>query len=124
MPFSADTHNAIHNYLEKVLSRYVKEALKTPGEKPFHSRLLPILGESRFSERSFSTRTGSWFQAIALMVARQYHQEAHSPYLVKGRIRPAAEALITDIVEAMDHGKPRKIPNRIRDLAEVQAVQA
>jgi hypothetical protein len=84
---------------------------------------MPILADSKFSERSFSTRSGSWFQAIAKMVASHFHEEAHLNFLVEGRIQPAAEATITAIVEQMDHGAPRRTPSRARDIRQVLGVQ-
>jgi hypothetical protein len=115
---------AIHDYLYKVVSRYVEENRASPGEKPFHVRLLPILAEVRFSERSFSTRSGSWFQQIAKMVASQFHAEAHLNFLVEGRIQPAAAAHIEQITEEMDHGRPKRKPSREKDIQEVLTVQA
>jgi hypothetical protein len=77
-----------------------------------------------FSERSFSTRLGGWFQDIAQYVASQYNPEAHTNYLVEGNIQPAASAHIAALLEAMDHGIPRRVPNRMRDIEEVLTVQS
>ena len=124
MPLNTQTRAAIADYLYKVVSRYVEEHRAVTGEKPFHVRLLPILAEVRFSERSFSTRSGSWFQQIAKIVASQFHAEAHSNFLVEGRIQPAAAAHIEQITEEMDHGRPKRKPNRDGDIKEVLTVQS
>ncbi len=76
-----------------------------------------------FPNVSFSTRLGNWFQNIARMVALQYNQEARNNYLVDGHIRPAASAHIAALLAAMDHGHPRRVPNRTADLTEVLMVQ-
>lgn len=114
----------VFNYLHSQVARYVQESLRNPGSKPFHERLMPPLSETPFSERSFSTRLGGWFQTIAKIVATQYHLEAHSNYLVEGRVRPAATSYIEDILDEMDHGHPRRHPNRKTDVAQVLAVQS
>lgn len=85
---------------------------------------MPVLGETVFSERSFSTRSGSWFQKIATIVAKDFHKSAHSNFEVTGHIQPAAEAHIKAIVEEMDHGKPKRVPHREKDLFEVLTVQS
>jgi hypothetical protein len=79
---------------------------------------MPPLSLVPFSERSFSTRLGGWFQEMALAVASQYNAEAHTNYLVGGHIQPAASAHIAAILEAMDHGNPRRIPNRELDIVK------
>lgn len=123
MPLSPKAKTEIREYLYKQVHRFVQESLKAPGYKPFHVRLMPILGESQFSERSFSTRSGSWFQRIALQVARDFHRRAESNFAVKGKLSPAAEAHINEILEDMDHGKPKRKPNRKKELEEVMTVQ-
>lgn len=126
MPLSNDTRQAVSDYLFRVVSKIVedkrKKKKKSP-EKPFHDRLFPILAEAKFSERSFSTSSGSWFQQIALMVAKQFHSEARLNFSVEGRIQPAAAALIEAITEEMDHGSPKRRPDRERDCNEVLTVQ-
>lgn len=124
MPLTSSTRGVIKDYLLKVVSKFVTESLEGTTEKPFHSRLMPILGEAQFSERSFSTRSGSWFQSMAVLVAKDFHEDARSNYLVSGQIQPAAEAHINAIVEAMDHGRPRRKPNRRIDTEEVLTVQS
>lgn len=124
MPLTRDTREAIRAYLLGRVRAYINRSLtNTRTEKPFHSRLMPGIFETRFSERSFSTSTGSWFQRIAQLVASQYHQRAVTGHLVTGRIAAAAEAHIQAIVEEMDHGRPRRVPNREQDLAEVHPIQ-
>lgn len=124
MPLTFKARQSIRDYLLKVVTKFINDSLKTTSEKPFHSRLMPILGDVQYSERSFSTRSGSWFQSIAVMVARDFHQDAQSNHLVSGHIQPAAEAHINAIVERMDHGQPKRIPNRRTDLTEVLTVQS
>jgi hypothetical protein len=124
MPLTSKTRESIKSYLSKVVAKFLSESLASATEKPFHSRLMPILGEAKFSERSFSTRSGSWFQSIAVLVAKDFHQDAQSNYLVSGHIQPAAEAHINAIVEAMDHGRPKRKPNRQTDIQEVLTVQS
>jgi len=124
LPLNKTTRAAIRDYLYKVVSRYVEENRSSAKEKPFHVRLLPILSEVRFSERSFSTRSGSWFQHLATLIATQFHAEAQSNFLVEGRIQAAAAAHIETITELMDHGKPKRKPNREKDNHEVLTVQS
>jgi len=124
MALSGTTREQIREYLLKQMTRYVRESLSNAGEKPFHERLMPPLSAVPFSERSFSTRLGGWFQNIARMVALQYNQEAATNHLVEGRIRPAASAHIEAILAEMDHGHPRRPPNRATDIAEVLTVQS
>ncbi|MDP4198413.1 MAG: TdeIII family type II restriction endonuclease [Bacteroidota bacterium] len=123
MPLTETTRQAIHDYLLRQVTRFVQDNRATARQKPFHVRLLPILSEVKFSERSFSTRSGSWFQEMARLVASQFHRAATLGYSVTGRIQPAAEADIVAITELMDHGVPRRIPNRANDIARVLGVQ-
>jgi hypothetical protein len=127
MSLNSETRFAISEYLYKVVSSIVeqeKKKRKRPSpEKPFHDRLFPILLEARFSERSFSTSSGSWFQQIARIVALQFHAEAHINFSVEGRIQPAAAALIEAIAVDMDKGNPKRKPDRERDCREVLMVQ-
>lgn len=124
MGLDKKTRSAIRAYLHTAVSGFVEEHQSASGEKPFHVRLLPVLAEVRFSERSFSTRSGSWFQQIAKLVAAQFHKEAHLNFLVEGRIQPAAAAHIEQITEEMDHGHPKRKPNRNKDIQEVLTVQS
>ncbi|SRR6266404_2806719 len=124
MPLNDATRLAVFTHLFGEVWRFVQESLRVQTEKPFHTRLLPALATVRFSERSFSTRSGSWFQKTAHLIAKQYHRDARLNHLVVGNIQPAAEAHIRAIVEEMDHGKPRRLPNRATDIAEVLTVQS
>jgi hypothetical protein len=128
MPLSQQTSDQIRSYLLQEVERYVQEALANQPvmeAKPFHARLMPLLFGGRLSERSFSTRSGTWFQNIARMVARQYHQRAESQYEVTGEIQPAAETHIAAIVAQMQSPPPnRRIPNRQLDVQQVLAVQS
>jgi hypothetical protein len=124
LPLSEGTRDAVRAYLFREVGRFVRHQISNPREKPFHVRLLPGLAEVRFSERSFSTRSGSWFQQIAKIVATQFHAEVHLNFLVEGRIQAAAAAHIEQITEAMDHGAPRRKPARTEDINEVLTVQS
>lgn len=124
MSLTRETRDEIFEFMRAQLSRYVRESLAGPRSKPFHERLMPPLSKVPFSERSFSTRLGGWFQVIAKMIALQYNSQAESNYLVEGRIRPAATSYIADVLEEMDHGKPRRKPNRRLDISQVLAVQS
>jgi hypothetical protein len=107
--------------------RYIDENLAETdlaNKKPFHARLMtgPFAGWSKLSERSFSTRSGNWFQTIARLVASASHPVAENRFKVAGTIRPAAEAHIEAILDAMDRPQPRRIPSRAMDIAEVLTV--
>lgn len=84
---------------------------------------MPALFGIALSERSFSTRLGNWFQRIALLVARQFNQQAHNNYLVGGQLQPAAEAQITAILAQLGGSSPRREPNRQLDCTQVNGVQ-
>lgn len=85
---------------------------------------MPTLFGVPLSERSFSTRSGSWFQAIARMVASQFHEQAANNYRVSGDIQPAAELLVRDWVAQMKAQRPhRATPNRTQDIQRVLANQ-
>jgi hypothetical protein len=124
LPLSQATGDAVRDFLYKEVSKFVKQQISNVREKPFHVRLMPGLAEVRFSERSFSTRSGSWFQEIARIVATQFHAEVRLRFLVEGRIQAAATAHIDQITEAMDHSQPRRKPNRVEDIKEVLMVQS
>ncbi|MFB3918356.1 MAG: TdeIII family type II restriction endonuclease [Terriglobales bacterium] len=128
MPLSGQTRNAIRTYLQQVVETYIQEGLENPAameSKPFHARLMPTLFGVPLSERSFSTRLGSWFQNIARLVALQFNQDAQNNYRVTGQIQPAAETHIGAIVSQMETPPPnRRIPNRQLDTQQVLAVQS
>lgn len=84
---------------------------------------MPALFGIALSERSFSTRLGLWFQHMALLVARQFNQQAETNYLVTGHLQPAAEAQITAIIAQMDRPAPRRTPNRQADTTQVIGLQ-
>lgn len=124
MPFTDLTRQNIRTYLTQEVSRYIQEnAANQPamGTKPFHARLMPVLFAVQFSERSFSTRLGLWFQRLALYVAQQYNQQAQLGYLVTGELQPAAEAQLTAIIAQMDANT--RVPNRAADTAQVIGLQ-
>ena len=127
MPLSQQTRDQIHAYLLQELQRYIHEGLANPAVmdmKPFHARLMPTLFGMPLSERSFSTRSGTWFQNIARMVASQYHQQAETQYPVIGQIQPAAETHIAAIINQMQARPPdRRVPNRELDIQQVLGVQ-
>ncbi len=83
---------------------------------------MPALFGTALSERSFSTRLGLWFQRMALVIARQFHQHAESNYLVVGGLQPATEAQVTAILSQMNT-LPRRVPNREADTAQVLGLQ-
>jgi hypothetical protein len=85
---------------------------------------MPTLFGVPLSERSFSTRSGSWFQTTARMIATQYHAQVANQYPVVGEIQPAAETLIRDWIKQMKAKKPNRIkPNREKDIQRVLANQ-
>ena len=105
MPLTVETRTAIRTYLVRELSRYIRENTQVAtalDTKPFHARLLPSLFQVQLSERSFSTRSGSWFQELARLVAAQYHAHAQLKYVLAGNIRPAAAAHIEAIISQMN----------------------
>jgi Type II restriction endonuclease, TdeIII len=121
------TRNQIKSYLQREVERYIREGLSnraTLETKPFHARLMPTLFGVPLTERSFSTRSGSWFQAIAKFVAVQFHAKATNNHVVTGEIQPAAETLIRDWVGQMKTAGPNRIrPNREQDIQRVLANQ-
>lgn len=130
MTLSALTAGAIHSYLIKEGTRYIEEGTKAPDKsnlQPFQSRLAPgpFATWQRWGEHSFSTRSGSWFQQIALLVARQYHAHAELQHVVTGDLRNAASAHISEILNLMNRKEiaERRTPNRQVDLTEVLTVQ-
>lgn len=124
MSLNQDTRSQIREYLVSVMTRYIKTSLAKVRCKPFHERLMPSLSLVPFSERSFSTRLGGWFEKMAQLVALQYHPIAERNYLITGRIQPAASAHINTILIAMNRRAPRRIPNRDQDINEVLTVQS
>jgi hypothetical protein len=127
MPLSQQTRGQIRAYLHQEVQRYIHEGLANPAvmeTKPFHARLMPTLFGVPLSERSFSTRSGTWFQNIARMVAVQYHQHAETQHPVTGQIQPAAETHIAAVVNQMQAAPPnRRIPHRQLDIGQVLGVQ-
>jgi hypothetical protein len=126
MPLSEPTRTAIRIYLVRELSRYIRENTQDTNAldtKPFHARLLPPLFQVHLSERSFSTRSGSWFQEIARLVASQYHAQARLGYVVAGNIQPAVTAHINAVLGQMNTRKDKRKPNRRQDINEVLTVQ-
>ncbi len=126
MPLTSETRNAIHNYLIGELTRYIREnELRAPvaDEKPFHVRLLPALFKAHLSERSFSTRSGSWWQRISRLIGQQYHHEAKLQYRIEGHIKPAASQHIDEIIRQLNIAGQRR-PDRQKDIKEVCTVQS
>jgi hypothetical protein len=127
MPLSPQTRTAIHEYLLVELKRYIKEgkASDDPKDiKPFHARLIPALFDVPLSERSFSTRTGTWWQQIARLVGRQFHQKAELGYRLNGQIKPAASQHIDEIIRQLNTAGGGRTPSREQDIFEVHTVQA
>jgi hypothetical protein len=127
MPLNDFTRSTIHRFLLEKVSAYIDKQ-KANGDafdiQPFHARLLPELFKIPLSERSFSTSSGSWFQHLAKLVALQYHPTAELQHTVHGHIQPGASAHIETMLNQMDKGKPKRIPSRQRDSAEVLTVQS
>lgn len=126
MPLSQQTTTAIHNYLLGELTRYIADgkAKEEPRiTKPFHARLLPDLFDVPLSERSFSTRSGTWWQQIARLVALQFHSHAELGYRLHGRIKPAAAQHVDEIIRQLNTAGRRK-PIRQVDNDEVSTVQS
>lgn len=128
MTLSDETFKKVHAYWVTVGRKYIDDNLgKTSLAelRPFHARLMPgpFAAWAALNERSFSTRTGTWFQDIARVVARQFHPVAETKSTVAGNIRPAAQTHIEAILGDMDYGNPRRVPDRTKDLAEVVSVQ-
>jgi hypothetical protein len=127
LPLTDLTRQQIRDYLLKEIERYIRDCLANRAlleRQPFHARLMPTLFGVPFSERSFSTRSGNWFQSMARVVAAQYHKEAAIGHRVTGEIQPAAETLIRDWVEQMKAAAPdRAKPKREDDLKRILASQ-
>jgi hypothetical protein len=123
LPLTDLTRQQIKDYLQRELERYIREGLANSSvleRKPFHARLMPTLFGVPLSERSFSTRSGNWFQSMARIVASQFHRKAINGHRVTGDIQPATETLIRDWVEQMKAAGPdRARPNRQLDLKRV-----
>jgi hypothetical protein len=121
------TRQQIRDYLLKEIERYIRDCLANRSiveRIPFHARLMPTLFGVPLSERSFSTRSGSWFQTMARIVASQYHKKAVNGYRVTGEIQPAAETLIRDWVEQMKAAGPNRAkPHREEDIKRMLAGQ-
>lgn len=129
MSLTEQTADSIRSYLRQEGLRYIAENMADIDKsllQPFHAALMPdaFAGWSLLSERSFSTRSGSWFQQIAVRVARQFHRRAETLYAFSGPLTSAAGAHIDAILEAMDRGTPHRLPNRAQDIKEVLTVQA
>jgi Type II restriction endonuclease, TdeIII len=127
LPLTDETRQQIKDYLQREVERYIREGLANRAiieRIPFHARLMPTLFGVPLSERSFSTRSGSWFQTMAKIVASQYHKKAAIGHRVIGDIQPAAETLINEWVEQMKAlGPDRARPNRLEDIKRVMAAQ-
>lgn len=127
MPLLQATRQSIHDYLFAEITRYIHEnkpASDNLETKPFHARLLPALFNAELSERSFSTRSGSWWQVIARHIGRQFHAEAENGYRLNGHIKAAAAQHIDEIIRQLNTAGGDRKPNRKRDIAEVLTVQS
>ena len=126
---SQSTRNKIEQYLHEQVSRYWDDnvaSAKVKGKaRPLHSALSPTAMSfwEVASSHSFYTRSGSWWQHLAKIVSDEYHAIAINDYSVEGEISAAAEAHIDQVLEDLDRGNPRRIPNRERDTREVLTVQ-
>jgi hypothetical protein len=127
MPLTDATRQAIHAYLLGELTRYVRETKNTTDNldvKPFHARLLPSLFNVELSERSFSTRSGSWWQIIARHIGRQFHAESENAHRLTGHIKPAAMQHIDEILRQLNDPASHRRPERAQDIVEVLTVQS
>jgi|SRR5579875_2633159 len=127
MPLTDITRQSIHSYLLAELTRYISENKLRRNNletKPFHARLLPALFKAELSERSFSTRSGSWWQVIARHIGRQFHAEAENGYRLRGHIKPAAAQHIDEIIRQLNTAGGERKPHREQDVAEVLTVQS
>jgi hypothetical protein len=127
MPLTDDTRQAVHTYLIAELTRYIKESKNAADNrevKPFHARLLPSLFNVELSERSFSTRSGSWWQIIARHIGRQFHAKAENGHRLTSHIKPAAMQHIDEILRQLNDPITGRRPNRAQDIAEVRTVQS
>ncbi len=126
MPLTNATRSEIQRYLTGELTRYITEnasAKRALDEKPFHARLLPALFKANLSERSFSTRSGTWWQQISRLIARQYHLQAELQYRIVGQIKPAAAQHIDEIIRQLNIARQRA-PIKKLDIYEVCTVQS
>ena len=126
MPLTNATRSDIQRYLTGELTRYITEnasAKRALDEKPFHARLLPALFKANLSERSFSTRSGTWWQQISRLIARQYHLQAELQYRIEGQIKPAAAQHIDEIIRQLNIARQRA-PIKKLDIYEVCTVQS
>ena len=99
--------------IKKVLEDWVREvATKFPDRmtavdrQPFHTRLVPREGVagSRF-ERTFSTKLGTVFQDISVLVAEQHFDEVSSQYRVIGYVSKRVLNTIREIMSSVDAGR-------------------
>jgi len=125
---SNNAKDQIRGFLTREGLRYIDDCANVPAaddSKPFHARLMPVPYQmwNRFSERSFSTRSGGWWPELALIVARDNHPHAQRGKTVTGTVRAASEAHITAVLEDMDRNHPRRTPSRELDISEVLGVQ-
>lgn len=124
MPLTQATSNALYDYLHRVVERFVRQQAGGALYRPFHQALLPSVSWHPFSEHSFATRTGGWIQDMALIIGKQFHEEAQLQYDLTGYVRSAAKTTIDDILRRMNERADRRIPNRDKDLADVLAQQS
>jgi hypothetical protein len=127
LPLNDETRQQVRTYLQNVIERYIRQGLAKPAvvtTKPFHARLVPSLFGLPLTERSFSTRSGNWFQTIAKIVSTQFHAKAANQYKVTGEIQPAALTFIRDWVGQMKAAAPNRAkPNRESELKRVLSNQ-
>ena len=123
-PFARDQ---IKQYLYNELRRYWEETAASAANltRPFHTGLAPTA--MRFwgvaSSHSFYTRSGSWWQNIARLVGAEYHPVSLNAHTITGQLSAAAESHISQLIEDMNSGHPRKQPSRNIDTREVLTVQ-
>jgi hypothetical protein len=127
LPLSAETRQQLRTYLQNVIEKYIRDGLAKPAvvtRRPFHALLVPSLFGLPLTERSFSTRSGNWFQTIAKIIGTQFHAKAANQHKVIGEIQPATLTFIRDWVGQMKAAAPNRAkPNRKSDLQRVLSNQ-
>ena len=120
----------IKEYLTREVTRYWDDAIAKASEpdlfRPLHDGLAPIARKlwSLATPQSFYTRSGSWWEHVARIIGSHYHAESILKFPIEGPLSGAAEAHIGQIIEDMDRGQPRRIPDRLTDIREVLTVQS
>jgi hypothetical protein len=119
----------VKNYLLEQANKYWDEAVQkaesTDVTRQLHSGLAPTAMKfwSLASSQSFFTRTGAWWEHIAALIGSSYHADAQAQFPINGPLSPSAEAHISQVIEDMNRGGSRRVPDRAKDISEVLTVQ-